>query len=535
METTSPQLTMWQRSTTRRFLRWLFSWRILRRCLIAIVGVVTLIVLFYTVENWRGRRAWEDHKLHWESKGEKFSITELVPSPVPAEQNFALTPLLKPLLEYTRGPEGIVWKDTNGLARLDALSVDLSDGRDRLTRGALGSLEAGTFADLQACWKFYRGNTNYPQPTTPGTAAADILLALGKFDPEIRELREAAVTRPYSRFPLEYDCQPGWYILLRHLTVVKKLCQLGHMRALARLELGQSPEAFEELKLGLRLSDSIRDEPILIDHLVRVATVQLNLQTLREGLVRHDWSESQLGELEKHLASLNLLSEFRTAMRGERALSTGTLDWLRQRGFFPLEGGNYFETTWVSNVMPSGWYHQNMLVVSKIIQDPGLSAVDEKTHRVFPDKAAEADAAANMLGERPPTPYEVFARMLVPALGAATKKSAWTQNCVDAARVACALERYRLVSGKLPETLAALTPRFIESIPTDLIDGKPLRYQLKPDGGYIVYSVGWNMTDDGGEIVFGKGKSPSVDVTQGDWVWQMPVKPITAAHSALLH
>jgi len=240
METTSSQPTMWQRSTTRRFLRWLFSWRILRRCSITIVGVVTLIVLFYTVEDWRGKRAWEARKRYWEAKGEKFSIAQLAPPPVPNEQNFALTPLLKPLLEYTRGPQGTVWQDTNGLARVEALSADLSDGRDRRKRAALGGLEAGTFADLQTCWEFYRGNTNYPQPATPGTAAADILLALGKFDPEIRELREAAFTRPYSRFPLEYDCQPGWYILLRHLAVVKKLCQLVHMRALARLELGQS-------------------------------------------------------------------------------------------------------------------------------------------------------------------------------------------------------------------------------------------------------------------------------------------------------
>ena len=71
-----------------------------------------------------------------------------------------------------------------------------------------------------------------------------------------------------------------------------------------------------------------------------------------------------------------------------------------------------------------------------------------------------------------------------------------------------------------------------------MIDGKPLRYQLKPDGGYVLYSIGWNKADDGGEIGWRKSSEhsqPNVDTTKGDWVWQMPTKPITAAELALIH
>ncbi len=95
---------------------------------------------------------------------------------------------------------------------------------------------------------------------------------------------------------------------------------------------------------------------------------------------------------------------------------------------------------------------------------------------------------------------------------------------MDAARIACALERYRLANGKLSDTLDALTPRFIEKIPADVIDGKPLRYRPKPDGGYVIYAVGWNQTDDGGEVALTKGNKPGVDATRGDWVWQMQAR-----------
>ena len=58
-------------------------------------------------------------------------------------------------------------------------------------------------------------------------------------------------------------------------------------------------------------------------------------------------------------------------------------------------------------------------------------------------------------------------------------------------------------------------------IPNDVIDGQPLRYRPKPDGRYVIYSIGWNKTDDGGELAWVKGKDPNVDITKGDWVWQM--------------
>jgi hypothetical protein len=52
-----------------------------------------------------------------------------------------------------------------------------------------------------------------------------------------------------------------------------------------------------------------------------------------------------------------------------------------------------------------------------------------------------------------------------------------------------------------------------------VIDGKPLRYRLNSDGTYALYSIGWNQTDDGGQLAFVKQKKDtSVDITQGDWV-----------------
>jgi hypothetical protein len=105
------------------------------------------------------------------------------------------------------------------------------------------------------------------------------------------------------------------------------------MRALGELEANQPAEAFADLKAGFRLTDSLREEPLLIDHLVRIAALYITLQTLREGLARHAWTDAQLAELGSYLGTINVLAESKRAMQGERACSTSGLDFLRRQGF----------------------------------------------------------------------------------------------------------------------------------------------------------------------------------------------------------
>ncbi len=84
--------------------------------------------------------------------------------------------------------------------------------------------------------------------------------------------------------------------------------------------------------------------------------------------------------------------------------------------------------------------------------------------------------------------------------------------------IACALERYHLTQGDYPETLDALAPQLINNVPHDIIGGKPLLYRRISGKTFTLYSVGWNETDDGGQV--GLSKYGSLDRNTGDWVWQ---------------
>jgi hypothetical protein len=115
--------------------------------------------------------------------------------------------------------------------------------------------------------------------------------------------------------------------------------------------------------------------------------------------------------------------------------------------------------------------------------------------------------------------YTFLARFATDAdLSKIWQTTAHNQTLVNEAQIACALERCHLAHGKYPETLDALAPQFIEKIPHDIIGGQPLHYRRTDDGKFLLYSVGWNEIDDGGQEPLTKGGV--IDYTNGDWVWK---------------
>ena len=64
----------------------------MRRCLFVLACLATLIGLFYAVENWRGKRAWEKCRRELEAKGEVLDWNAFIPAPVPDDQNIFKAP-----------------------------------------------------------------------------------------------------------------------------------------------------------------------------------------------------------------------------------------------------------------------------------------------------------------------------------------------------------------------------------------------------------------------------------------------------------
>src|SRR5881398_2935035 len=98
MNTDNPKTGIPQRSVTVRFVRWLFRWRTIGGIAFVSFCLITVVFLLVAGENWRGRRAWEKYRVAAEASGERFDLASFIPKTVPPGQNFAMTPLLAPLL-----------------------------------------------------------------------------------------------------------------------------------------------------------------------------------------------------------------------------------------------------------------------------------------------------------------------------------------------------------------------------------------------------------------------------------------------------
>jgi hypothetical protein len=170
-------------------------------------------------------------------------------------------------------------------------------------------------------------------------------------------------------------------------------------------------------------------------------------------------------------------------------------------------------------LVPSGWFDQNKLSLCRLHEQYLLLVVDLQERVVSPDLVRQSQSAIDSLR---PRPYDALSRMFLPGVAGCAGKFARAQACVDLARVACALERYRLTSGQFPETLEALVPKFMEKLPHDVINGQPLKYRRTDDGQFVLYSVGWNNADDGGKVELTKSGNP--DWQKGDWIWRYPAQ-----------
>src|SRR5262249_52384856 len=129
-------------------------------------------------------------------------------------------------------------------------------------------------------------------------AAAAVLEQLAEFSPVLEELKEAS-RRPHSRFNLRYEQDSPGEILLPHLAKIKSFCVVLQLRASAELALGRISEAKSDIDLMFFLTDSTREEPIIISQLVRIEELQLAMQPFGEGIGQ--WSEAQLGALQQRL------------------------------------------------------------------------------------------------------------------------------------------------------------------------------------------------------------------------------------------
>ena len=575
-ETSNPDIG--RHSFSGRFFRWLFSRRMQKRALIGLAALATLVAIFYTEENWRGKRAWEQCKRDLEAKGAVLDWEKFIPPPVPDDRNF-FTFSTNILVRFKRAQTDDEFKtasncqwlrieySTNSFPVLDSaktgpviaaelvirspdgtatepvpnnlvVSLDDPSTREKVPgviqstvggsmNGAAGfKFSARQLRDLRPARIVLQAKTppalrdleylistdtvtniGYLRVETTGardvfqvlltgvhvTAAADYLKWSDQFEPAFNEVREA-LKRPYALLPGDYS-RP-YAIPIANFVTMRAVAQMLAQRAQCHLLLGEPDQALREMTLMHDLCRILEKPPTgkpmtLVEAMINGTITGLYVNTIVDGFRLSAWQAPQLTALQEQLRQSNLLPPFLEALRTEPsavcrdfeiAPLAKLLSWSKRDGW-----------SWP---IPRGWIYQNMANLAELHQKP-LAGFDPANNTVSPRRFNDADQEIKDFVAHK-SPYRTWAALGTPNYLKAMQTIACNQTMVNEAQIACALERYRLAHGEYPETLDALAPQFIEKLPHDLVGGQPLHYRRTDGGKFLLYSVGWNETDDGG-------------------------------------
>ncbi len=499
-----PTFSRLGRSPWRRARRWA------RPVFFTLVCVVTVTALVVAEENYRAGRAWENYKAAARARGEKLTLAELAPPPVPDDQNFAMTPLLKPL-----------FTDPTYAGKL-LKRLSLVDSDQNAATPESGDWRAGRRMDL-AKWAEY-----VQQP--------DILTWLNKYASELGEI-SAAIGRPYSRFPIAYDRHPAASILLPHLSPLIALKRLYGLRGVAELAAGKTDAALADVVTILRLAQATRDEPTFVSKMVVIVTLQQALQILWEGLAARQWTEPQLAVIQQELQKLDLMPQLIGAENGERAFYIETIEWMEQLGFAERE--KFFKEIGAGNIdspvslplpvkvlVHLSFVARRALLAGNQFDDRYLvGAWDPAKRQIDPARVKLGEEYINGLREKfwGAHPEFIYLARLLPAWEGMVADFAEAQTSLEEAAIACALERSRLVTGHYPDKLGELTPHYLAQIPRDLITGGSLLYLRDGNDHFVLYSLGWSGVDNHNKE-FNDQNGLGFSILTDNWVWRYPAK-----------
>ncbi len=448
----------------------------LKRLTLCLGGLLVLLILFHLVENWRGRRAWKQWKQARIAAGDSYDVARLIPPEVPDEENFARAPRIAEAVTGSKGP---------GPA-LPALPTLFSKA------GALQEWRMGQKADLEGL-KAELKTTDLKEILTP-------------WEIELAALTEAA-KRPHCRLVKDYENADA----MPQLLGMRARARMLSLRALIALREKREGAALEDVLTGLRVVNHLQKEPHLLSQLLRLAWVNILMQPIWEGLQEHRWNGIQLAKLQESLGQIDLVSSYKTGWQFERVFyMVRSAEEMAEAA--PWSSNNLFaeNTGLIGRCLPKGWIYQNLMRTDQQNAAQFNDVLHPETHRI---EVRASQAAETTITKVHRTPYTFIFLMGYPGLAGQNLRMARSQSGLDMAVIACALERHRLDKGRYPETLAALAPAYLSKAPVDVLEGQPLRYSPRGKDAFQLYSLGWNLTDEGGQV------APKGSEDQGDWVW----------------
>jgi hypothetical protein len=344
------------------------------------------------------------------------------------------------------------------------------------------------------------GQAELPARTEPLAEEMKALIAQYVADNnEALELLHAGAAIEHSRYPI--DLSAGFETKVPNLSELRRAVFLLKLEAILYAENGDSESAIRSVKSCFGIARSLAKEPITISQLVRAACQNVAATTIEYCINRIKFTDEQLVELIECTHNSERITDISYAFVGERC---NGISFFKAPGSVDSDivGGIPFRPL-LALYKAVGMADSDAIIYLDIMEEY-IKIGQLPIHRR--QKAAEAVEARL----RSTSKVRVLLYVMMPALARITTID--TRNIAQllTARTGLAIERYRLAEGRLPDTLADLVPAYLDTVPTDPFDGNELRYK-KLEIGFVVYSIGEDLSDDNGK------EKPPRKATPSNW------------------
>jgi len=320
-----------------------------------------------------------------------------------------------------------------------------------------------------------------------------------------------AVEIDRCRFPYDFVFEDE-----QHLSPMRDAARILRLAALISAADGDAPRASELSWALLRVGNHLQEDTVVISNLVRCAIFSLSYSTLNDvasiAPIPADWRKPIDDELLRYsdlnswadlrkeklffLQGMHILLAWPTEMPETASPSPSPVQPSPPRLRFKLLLGVWIKPNIVKHL-------EFMDEFETICREPYWEAQPKLIRW-------EAEAA-----ELPR--FYAPASTMLEAMTRYAERVAMTQTKAVAARLGLALAVYKQQTGSYPDDLAALVPHFIGEIPLDPFTGNPFIYRTE-GVGFILYSLGPNLTDDGG--IYLRGKRNQIE--KDDISWRVP-------------
>jgi hypothetical protein len=486
----------------------------MKRKILIIIGIALGAgLLIPVIHHYQLRFAVEKYISELKAKGEPMDLAQVIPPSVPPEQNGASL-------------------FTNASANLNNLYSEIA-------------------------------NANFPPPTMRMVARTRAMI--GWQQPDIRSSDgtntwedlggklAAAKTgldflRSLTNYPVldfNLDYKKGFDLQLPYLASLKRAAQLLDASELYNLHQENPTNACADVRAMLALVKGETDERITISQLVRIAIASIGVGATWEILQSPDISDDDLAQLQQDWQSLEFTSALEKTLLFERVQHLQEFQQARQSSekFDKIWEYFYAPDAPKPDISQFGMPKRRSLFLRKwdeirwqwfwSYQDemrglPAFQAMIDATRMNETNNSfvlAKSSAGLKLDLNSAEDLRHFFAES-VNALASTRAKAARLAAAQNVVITAIALKRYEIRHQKFPATLNDLTPDLLKTVPTDYMDGEPLRYRPNANGTYLLYSVGDNGVDDGGNPAPEKGVQTANTYWQNnralDWVWPQP-------------